>query len=137
MFYCDDCAKENEYPTSIGKSMGKCEICGKYKVCNNIPIFLLPKPKSNLLKINYMYSAELIREVKELYPNSSEMHQLAENGGAFLGRYLDDSSPSGFPIDKILLATSLDEIQKEARIMKRKVDLYRKWCKEDPRPKMY
>ena len=62
-----------------------------------------------------MYSAELIKEVKELYPNSTEMHQLAENGGAFLGRYLDDSSPSGFPIDKILLATSLDEIQKEAR----------------------
>ncbi|MFA5207345.1 MAG: hypothetical protein WC428_01695 [Candidatus Paceibacterota bacterium] len=84
-----------------------------------------------------MYTPELIREVKELYPNSPEIHKLADSGNAFLGRYLDDSSPSGFPIDKILLATSLDEIQKEARMMKRKIDLYQKWCKEDPRPKNY
>ena len=84
-----------------------------------------------------MYSPELIREVKELYPNSPEMHQLADSGNAFLGRYLDDSSPSDVPINEVLLATSLDELQKKARIMKRKVDLYRKWCAEDPRPKMY
>ncbi len=84
-----------------------------------------------------MYSPELIKEVKELYPNSPEMHFAAENGAAFLGRYLDDSSPTGISIDKILLATSLDELQKEARIMKRKVELYKKWCAEDPRPKLY
>jgi len=84
-----------------------------------------------------MYTPELIREVKEVYPNSPEMHKLADSGNAFLGRYLDDSSPTGFPIDKILLATSLDEIQKEARMMKRKVELYKKWYKEDPRPKNY
>jgi len=84
-----------------------------------------------------MYSAELIKEVKELYPNSSKMHEFADSGNAFLGRYLDDSSPSGVPINEVLLATSLDELQKTARIMKRKVDLYRKWCVEDPRPKNY
>ena len=84
-----------------------------------------------------MYSPELIREVKELYPNSPEMHQLADSGNAFLGRYLDDSSPSGVPINEVLLATSLDELQKKARNMKRKVDLYKKWCAEDPRPKNY
>lgn len=79
------------------------------------------------------YTEDLIKEVKELYPNSEEMHKLADSGNAFLGRYLDDSSPTGFPIDKILLATSLDEIQSEARMMKRKVNLYRKWCEQDPR----
>ena len=84
-----------------------------------------------------MYSPELIREVKELYPNSPEMHQLADSGNAFLGRYLDDSSPSGVPINEVLLATSLDELQKKARNMKRKVELYKKWCAEDPRPKNY
>ena len=84
-----------------------------------------------------MYSPELIREVKELYPNSPEMHQLADSGNAFLGRYLDDSSPSGVPINDVLLATSLDELQKKARNMKRKVELYKKWCAEDPRPKNY
>ena len=51
----------------------------------------------------------------------------------FLGRYLDDSSSTGMSIDKILLAVSLDELQKEARIMKRKVILYQKWCEQDPR----
>lgn len=84
-----------------------------------------------------MYSSELIKEVKELYPNSPEMHQLAENGGAFLGRYLDDSSTNSISLNEVLLATSLDELQKKARNMKRKVDLYKKWCTEDPRPKMY
>jgi len=83
------------------------------------------------------YTQELIDEVKELYPDSAEMHKLAESGGVFLGRYLDDSSPTGFPIDEILLATSLEEIQKKARLMKRKVQLYKKWCQQDPRPKMY
>jgi len=82
------------------------------------------------------YTQELINEVKELYPDSAEMHKLAESGNAFLGRYLDDSSPTGFPINEILLATSLDELQKKARQMKRKVELYHKWCKQDPRPKI-
>ncbi|MFA5207346.1 MAG: hypothetical protein WC428_01700 [Candidatus Paceibacterota bacterium] len=43
MFYCDDCAKENGYPTSIMKSVGLCEICGKQKTCNDVPSSQLPK----------------------------------------------------------------------------------------------
>lgn len=83
------------------------------------------------------YTQELIDEVKELYPDSIEMHELADSGNAFLGRWLDDSSQGGFPIDTILLATSLDDLQKKARVIKRKRELYGKWLKEDPRPKMY
>ena len=83
------------------------------------------------------YTQELINEVKELYPNSPEMHKLAESGAAFLGRYLDDSCKSGISLNEILLATSLDELQKKARQMKRKVELYKKWQLQDPRPKMY
>lgn len=79
------------------------------------------------------YTKQLIDEVKELYPTSTEMHKLAEQGNAFLGRYLDDSSPTGIPIDEILLATSLDDLQKKARLYKRKVNLYKKWCEQDPR----
>jgi len=79
------------------------------------------------------YTIDLINEVKELYPDSKEMHKLAESGNAFLGRYLDDSSPTGISIDEVLLATSLDELQKKARIYKRKVQLYKKWCEQDPR----
>lgn len=82
------------------------------------------------------YTQELINEVKELYPNSSEMHKLAETGNVFLGRHLDDASQGGFPVDTILLAISLEELQNQARDMKRKRELYGKWCKQDPRPKI-
>lgn len=82
-----------------------------------------------------MYTQELIDKVKEMYPNSQEMHQLADTGNAFLGRYLDDSSHGGISIDTVLLATSLDELQKTARVMKKKVELYRMWCDQDPRKK--
>ncbi len=76
------------------------------------------------------YSKELINEVKELYPNSKEIHDLAKSGNVFLGRYLDDSSSGAISIDTILLATSLDELQKKARMAKRKLELYHKWCDE-------
>lgn len=82
------------------------------------------------------YSQQLIDDVKELYPDSPEMHKLADSGNAFLGRYLDDSSPTGMQIDTVLLATNLDELQKQARDMKRRVQLYKRWCLEDPRPKI-
>ena len=39
-----------------------------------------------------MYTPDLIAEVKELFPDNTTMHELAESGNAFLGRYLDDSS---------------------------------------------
>ncbi len=78
------------------------------------------------------YTQELINEVKALYPTSTEMINHAESGSVWLGRYLDDSSPRGISIDRILSSTSLEELQKEATLMKRKVDLYRKWCEQDP-----
>lgn len=81
------------------------------------------------------YTKELIDEVKELYPESTEMIKHAESGSVWLGRYLDDSCPRAIPINDVLLATSLDELQKKARLYKRKIDLYGKWCEQDPRRK--
>jgi hypothetical protein len=83
------------------------------------------------------YTKDLIDEVKKLYPDSKTMHKLAEEGDAFLGRYLDDSSPTGISVDEVLLATSLEQLQKKARLAKRKCELYAKWCEQDPRPKLY
>ena len=84
-----------------------------------------------------MYTKDLIDEVKELFPDSPKMIELAERGDAFLGRYLDDSSNSSISLDTILLATTLEELQSKARKEKRKVKLYQKWCEQDPRPKFY
>jgi len=83
------------------------------------------------------YSQQLIADVKELYPDSEQMHKLADDGNAFLGRYLDDScSAYAISNDAILLATSLDDLQTLARNAKRKVELYKRWCHEDPRTKI-
>jgi len=42
MFYCDDCGKENSWPTTMGKNIGKCEICKKQTACNDLPSKYLP-----------------------------------------------------------------------------------------------
>lgn len=80
-----------------------------------------------------MYSKEFIAEVKAVYPDSPDMIRMAEEGIRFLGRYLDDSQSGGFPVDKILLATSLDDLQREARLAKRKTKLYSMWSDENSR----
>lgn len=36
MFYCDDCAMENEWVISWTKSYGRCEICGRTDTCSDI-----------------------------------------------------------------------------------------------------
>ena len=79
------------------------------------------------------YSEKLIKEVKEAYPDYPRMHELAETGSAWLGRYLDDSSPRSISIDTVLKANSLEELQNLAKDYKKKLDLYAMWCEEDPR----
>ena len=83
------------------------------------------------------YTQELINEVKELYPDNETMRKLAESGAAMLGRYLDDNSPGVISVDTILLASTLEDLQKKARLEKRRLELYKKWCSQDPRPKLY
>ena len=42
MFYCNECMKEKNWPETIFKSQGRCEICGKVAICNDRPSNLLP-----------------------------------------------------------------------------------------------
>lgn len=42
MFFCDTCAEKNKWPQSWSKSGGRCEVCGKTAVCNDIPSKELP-----------------------------------------------------------------------------------------------
>lgn len=45
MFYCTPCAKPRGWPETVSKSSGKCEICNKVAICNDLPSKLLPMPK--------------------------------------------------------------------------------------------
>lgn len=47
MFYCDDCAKKNEWPApDFGpRSRGPCELCKNVRVCYDVPSYALPMPK--------------------------------------------------------------------------------------------
>lgn len=76
------------------------------------------------------YSESFKSELRKLYPDDTNLHEMAERGDVFLGRYLDDSCGTGIPIDTILCAVSLEELQNKARLMKAKVLLYNKWSEE-------
>lgn len=48
MFYCNPCAEEKGWPKSFVISNGKCEVCEKYAMCNDVPSSQLPKPKKDI-----------------------------------------------------------------------------------------
>jgi hypothetical protein len=43
MFYCEECRKERDWPESIAKSHGPCELCHKTAACHDMPSKYLPK----------------------------------------------------------------------------------------------
>jgi hypothetical protein len=42
MFYCQTCATQNEWPETMSKSRGACEVCGTYGACYDRAASLLP-----------------------------------------------------------------------------------------------
>jgi hypothetical protein len=44
MFFCEPCRDKNEWPASIMKSTGTCEMCGEHAICHDIPSSALPRP---------------------------------------------------------------------------------------------
>lgn len=79
-----------------------------------------------------MYSEQFKKLVREVYGN--QFDNMLKVGDYFLGRYLDDSSQGSIELNDILLATTLQEIQDKARILKRKKEVYKAWG-EDPHTK--
>jgi hypothetical protein len=47
MFYCQPCAKKNEWPYEfyMRQSSGPCECCDKHAMCVDVPSRALPEPK--------------------------------------------------------------------------------------------
>lgn len=46
MFYCENCADENEWPLSAHRSLGNCEMCGSTAACCDVPSRSLPMAKA-------------------------------------------------------------------------------------------
>jgi len=44
MFFCDFCANKRNWPESMSKSYGVCEICDITARCNDVPSSALPMP---------------------------------------------------------------------------------------------
>lgn len=43
MYFCDPCAKQNNWPTSFARSYGTCEVCKRLGSCHDVPSKDLPK----------------------------------------------------------------------------------------------
>lgn len=76
------------------------------------------------------YSKVFVDKVKSVYGENSDLAQRVEQNQYFAGRILNDSSMGGISVNEVLLATSLDVLQKKARDLKIKKELYSDWCDE-------
>lgn len=70
------------------------------------------------------YKKEFIERVKSVYPDYKKMHELAEEGNEWLGRYLDDSREQGVDYDAVLAASTLAEVKEMAANIKAQNKLY-------------
>lgn len=73
------------------------------------------------------YPKQFVERVKTAYPDFDKLHQALDAGSEWVGRYLDDSAPTGMPLKTILEAKSLDSLQAQAQMMQEKVNLYSEW----------
>ena len=74
------------------------------------------------------YTEQFKQKVRAIYGNSLDKY--LDSGNAFLGRILDDSSMGGISVDDILLSTNLESIQKKARELKIKKELYSEYWEQ-------
>jgi hypothetical protein len=45
MFFCEKCRVKNQWPESLARSRGRCEVCGKNAPCYDVPSGALPARK--------------------------------------------------------------------------------------------
>lgn len=46
MFYCEQCKEKNKWPTSLHRSFGHCEMCGKIAHCYDVKSHNLPNKQA-------------------------------------------------------------------------------------------
>jgi len=78
MFYCDECRIKNEWPTSVVKSNGPCEICGFYNTCHDRPSRSLPNKSATLSKPvgEVMSAGDLWQELKPMAIGAYKMRDV-------------------------------------------------------------
>jgi hypothetical protein len=79
MFYCDECAEKRQWPNTMSKSKGRCEMCGKEAVCNDLPCDALQAAEANRQLGLPAFLARVLREVgdfdESLFPPNEPVHQ--------------------------------------------------------------
>ncbi len=75
------------------------------------------------------YPENFKKRVKEVYPDWEELHQALERGDRSVGSCLDSSELTGISLNAILEATSLEELQKQARAQQEQIELYGEWVR--------
>lgn len=76
------------------------------------------------------YSSELIEELEKLFPDYTQAIKLAKENSPFLKQYIQGSYLTSIHADKIILATSLEDLQKEAFLIKRRINFEKKLLEE-------
>jgi hypothetical protein len=79
---------------------------------------------------NKEYSPELIAELEELFPDYTEAIRLGKTNNPLLKLYIVGSYPPGISTDAVLTAISLEDLQKEARLIKRRQAFEKKFLIE-------
>jgi len=75
------------------------------------------------------YPEDFKNRVKKAYPDDKKLNEWLDKGKIIVGSYLEHHSSTviSVPIDKILEAISLEDLKKEAKEAKEKVELYEEW----------
>lgn len=63
MFYCDPCAEKRDWPRTLLRSSGPCEVCGGDADCNDCPskYLPLPRPQDNQpVEVPFSFSGERV-----------------------------------------------------------------------------
>lgn len=71
-----------------------------------------------------IYPEKFKAKVKKMYPDWKFIHNALDSGSALVPRYLYDSCSQGVSIERVLAATSLEELQDFAKVEKEKWALY-------------
>ena len=77
------------------------------------------------------YPENFKNRVRRAYHDNDYVYSFLDQGSYSLGSFLNNSTKlEGIPFERILSATSLEELKNEARVGLERIELYNEWCRE-------